>query len=173
MHLNGLDSTSMSPLSWGRSAIGNSCQSSNFEQDPVQRQSPLGSWKLKWPTLPVPLVRPSRCTGKHQLKCLRKAFHLPKKSVMCYVFFNYVHSTVRKPSGYQHLHTSSWAVDSMGTCTRELGGLRSLNSYEAKLVAHAKCNCFISLFQQVFGVSQSWKTSSEGLGPRNDNPFRT
>lgn len=118
-------------------------------------------------------ARPPRCAGKHQLKCLRKTFHLPKKSVMCYAFFNYVHSTVRKPSGYQHLHTSSWALDSMGTCTRELGGLRSLNSYEAKLVAHAKCNCFISLFQQVFGVSQSWKTSSEGLGPRNDNPFRT
>ena len=78
----------------------------------------------------------------------------------------FVHSTVRKPSGSQYLHTS-WALDSMGTCTRELGGLRSLNSYEAKSVVHAKCNCFISLFQQVFGVSQSWKTSSEGLGPRN------
>lgn len=165
VHLNGLESTSMSPLSWGRSAIGNNCQSSNkiLCNDRVlwgaeSRSDPL----CRCLSSDHPAVR-----GNINWNVWEKRFIYQKKGVMCYAFFNYVHSTVRKPSGSQHLHTSSWALDSMGTCTRELGGLRSLNSYEAKSVVHAKCNCFISLFQQVFGVSQSWKTSSEGLGPRN------
>ena len=61
VHVNGLESTSMSPLSWGRSVIANNCQSSNkilcYQKKAPPRQSPLGSWKSKWPTLPVPLSK--------------------------------------------------------------------------------------------------------------------
>ena len=100
VHVNGLESTSMSPLSWGRSAIGNNCQSSNkilcndrvlwgaeswsdplcrcLETSPKSKDNHLWLYLFHDSKNSTNLHRktPPRCAGKHQLKCLRKTFHL-------------------------------------------------------------------------------------------------